>query len=87
MSVAHPDREKESISKIKLDPQNWGVITGQVGPKPAGNPNADNYAPGQYTGGTQPQAVGEPTSNYAPGQPTAPTSAAWRTVSGAKINP
>jgi len=87
VSVAHPDREKESISKIKLDPQNWGVITGQVGPHPADNPKADNYAPGAYTGGTQPQAVGESTSNYAPGQPTAPTSAAWRTVSGAKINP
>ena len=85
MSVACP--QKQGISEIKLDEDNWTPHTGQIEPAPAGNPLADNNSPGQFTGGTQPQAVGEPTSNYAPGQPTSPTKAAWRAVTGANIKP
>lgn len=75
MSVAQP--QKEGISAVKLDEDNWAPHTGQIGPAPAGNPTPDNNAPGQFTGGTQSQAVGDPRSNYAPGKPTAPTKAAW----------
>lgn len=85
MSVAQPQRE--GISAIRLDEDNWTPHTSQIGSPPSGNPLADNNNPGQFTGGTQPQAVGEPTANYAPGQPTSPTKAAWRTVTGANIQP
>jgi hypothetical protein len=85
MSVACP--QKEGVSEIKLDLDHWLPHTEQIAPAPAGNPVAHNYSPGEFTGGTQPQAVGEPTSNYAPGQPTSPTKAAWRTVTGANIQP
>ena len=76
MSVACP--QIEGIRYIKLDDEHWSTHTEQILPAPAGNPVAHNYNPGQFTGGTQPQSVGEPTSNYVPGGSTAPGKQAWQ---------
>jgi hypothetical protein len=85
MSVACP--QVEGVRYVKLDDEHWRTHNEQIQPAPEGNPVAHNYNPGQFTGGTQPTAVGEPMSNYAPGQRTSPTKAAWRTVTGANIQP
>jgi hypothetical protein len=73
VSVACP--QKQGIAAIKLDEEHWTPITSQAKPAAGGNLKPDNYAPGQFTGGTQPTAVGEPTSNYAPASPTSPSKA------------
>ena len=86
MSFQFPENEKESTKKISIQPDYWVPITGQT-TRDTGGGATDNYQPGKYIGGTQPSAVGEPTSNYAPAATSSPTKAAYRSVTGAKINP
>ena len=48
-----------------LEGDNWATINNQMaGGPPAGNPTADNYAPGGFTDAS---TRGEPTDNYSPG--------------------
>jgi hypothetical protein len=59
MSVACP--QIEGIRYVKLDDDHWKPHLHQIEPAlPATedrNPKADNYAPGEFTGGSQPEQV------------------------------
>jgi hypothetical protein len=89
VSVQYP--QSEGIKSIKLDPDNWTPITGQVEQPSRDNPIADNYAPGGFTGGSLPNngggQAGAQQGDFRGASGTAPTTAPWRAVTGAKVNP
>ena len=89
MSVAQP--QKEGIGAIKFNEPYWAPHTSQATSSAAGG-CTDNYEPAGFTGGTPPPQVGVATnagdaSRPAPGSYASPGNAAYRSVTGANINP